>query len=501
MRAQGSGRPAVRVPLALVLVLAAAVAGCSGLAPKGPLAPPYAPPATELPAQWKPQADAGGAFGPQWQPAAPADGLPKGDWWSVFDDAQLNELESRCLAGNFSLQAALARLDLAQAQSRARSAALGPTVQAGATATRARISENRPLANYTTPNRSTVQNDVRPVLSVSWEFDWLGRLRLDAESARIGVQQSEADSESLRLLITSQVAAAYFQLRQLDEEIAVVQTSVDLQGKVLDLITRRYKEGASSEGDVAQQSALGQASRAQLALLRDQRNQQEDALATLTGTAAAQFRLLPGRLPPALPAIPLALPSTLLERRPDIASAERAMAASNAQIGVARAAYYPALTLAPTFVGTESSVLSQLFSARSAIWSLGLAATQTVFDNGRTDAAVDSAKANHAGTVANYRQTVLTAVQETQDALGSVQSLHQARQWQDEAVRSQDVAYRIGLTRYREGLDNAVTLALTEQNRLQAQRVLTQIRGSQFILGVRLIKALGGGWQGLKPPA
>jgi len=459
-----------------------------------PLAPPAALPDTALPAQWK---SADGAT--LWQAAAPADARPKSDWWTLLGDAQLDALEARCLAGNFSLQAAVARLDLAQAQSQARAAALGPTLQAGVSASRTRSSADRPLAAYGTQNQSTLQNDFRPALTVSYEFDWLGKIRLDVASARASAEQAAADQQNVRLLLTAQLASSYLALRQLDEEIAVVRDAVGLLDKVQALITKRYQAGAASQADLVAQSALAEASKAQLELLKGQRSQQEDALATLTGTPAPDFRLAAGRLPAALPGVPLAQPSTLLERRPDIAAAERAVAAANAQIGVARAAYYPSLMLAPALAGFESNALSNLVSTPSLIWALGLAASQTLFDGGRTDANVAAARASHAGAVANYRQTVLTAVQETQDALSGLQQLGLAAQRQDEAVRNQDKAYRIGLVRYREGLDNAILLATTEQSRLTALRVQSQIRGSQFQAAVGLIKALGGGWAGLPP--
>jgi NodT family efflux transporter outer membrane factor (OMF) lipoprotein len=375
-------------------------------------------------------------------------------------------------------------------------AGLFPSVQLGAAATRTRTSAERPVASYGAVNSSTIQNDFRPALSVSYEFDWLGKVRRDIESARASAEQAGADQENVRLILTTQVAVAYFQLHQFDEEIGILTESTASQQKVLDLISKRYALGAAGQADLAQQSALLESSKAQLELLKAQRNRQENALATLSGTPAANFHLPPGRLPASLPGIPLALPSSLLERRPDIASAERAMAAANAQIGVAKAAYFPSLMLSPTYGGYEANRLAGLFSAPSLIWSIGIAATQTLFDGGRISASVDFAKAGYAGTVANYRQSVLTAIQESQDAMDTLHELALARQKQDEAVRQQNKAYRISLVRYREGLDNALTLAITQQNQLAGERVLSQIRGSQLLSSVGLIKALGGGWQG-----
>ncbi|ERE19440.1 TolC family protein, partial [Pseudogulbenkiania ferrooxidans] len=192
---------------------------------------------------------------------------------------------------------------------------------------------------------------------------------------------------------------------------------------------------------------------------------------------------------------PSGAPSDLLQRRPDIASAERAMAAANAQIGVAKAAYFPQLTLAPAYIGSESTGLANLFSTPALIWGIGLQATQTLFDNGKTRAGVDYAEAGYRAALASYRQTVLQAVQETQDALGSLHGLDQARRQQDEAVRNQDKAYAVSQLRYREGLDSALTLAAARQSQLAAQRTLAQLRGGQLTASVGLLKALGGGWQ------
>jgi NodT family efflux transporter outer membrane factor (OMF) lipoprotein len=268
-----------------------------------------------------------------------------------------------------------------------------------------------------------------------------------------------------------------------------------LQQKVLDLTNFRRDFGASSESDVVLQRALVESSGAQLELLRNQRKQSENLLATLAGAPASSFSLSTGTLPVMPPAIPIDVPAKLLERRPDIASAERAMAAANAQIGLAKAAYFPSLMLTPALAGFESNGLSNLFSAPSLVWSLGVQASQTIFDGGRNRAGVDFAKAGYVAAAANYRQSVLVAIQETQDALSTLHGLDLARQKQDGAVRDQNKAYEITLLRYKEGLDNALTLATIQQNQLAALRVQSQIRGSQFLSAVSLLKALGGGWQ------
>ncbi|OHX12840.1 hypothetical protein BI347_04485 [Chromobacterium sphagni] len=468
--------------LPLLIALSFGAAACSAVGPD------YQRPASDLPAQWKSDND--------WLPAAPADALPKTEWWSAFGDGELNRLESEALSRSPTLQAALARLDQAEAQSRVHGAAALPAVSLGAAASRSRISADRPLSAYGSSNSSVVQNDLKPTLGVSYEIDWLGRVRRDIESARASAEQAAAEQANVQLLLTAQLASVYLQLRQQDEEIRLLDGIVAAQQRVLELTRIRRRNGLDAAGDEALQTAAVAANRAQRELLLNQRRQNEDLLATLSGTPAAGFRLAPGALPASAPQIPAGAPSLLLQRRPDIASAERAMAAANAQIGVARAAYFPQLTLMPTYAGSESSSLANLFSTPALIWSIGLQATQTLFDNGRTRANVDYAQAGYRAALANYRQSVLQAVQEAQDALGTLHGLDAARRQQDEAVRNQDKAYAIAKLRYREGLDNALTLAIVQQNQLTAQRTQAQLRGSQLIASVSLLKALGGGWQG-----
>jgi NodT family efflux transporter outer membrane factor (OMF) lipoprotein len=258
--------------------------------------------------------------------------------------------------------------------------------------------------------------------------------------------------------------------------------------------------GAAGQTELSQQKALTQSSGAQLEILKNSRNLQENLLATLTSTPAANFQLAPGRLPATLPAFPVSLPSNLLERRPDVAAAERAMAAANAQIGVAKAAFFPSLLVAPAFIGTDANNIANWLSLPSLLWSIGLTATQTIFDSGRTSANYRFAQAGYTGTVANYRQSVLVAIQETQDAMSNIQQYSSARLKQDEAVANLNRALRISSIRYREGLDTAQTLALLQQNQLTAERIKWQMHGNQFLANVALVKALGGGWEGFKQP-
>jgi len=472
----------------LIVALPLLCAACSTIGPD------YTRPViTDMPAAWKTE--------PGWQSASPADANPKKAWWIIFGDTQLDELEENCLKDNPNLKSAVARLDQALAQSTSHAASLLPTVALQADVTRSRISANRPLASYNTQNSSTVQNDFKPALTVSYEVDWLGRVRRDIESAQANAGQALADRENVRLVLTAQVASVYFQLRQIDEEIGFVTGLIALQQKVLELIRTRHEFGVAAKSDVVLQSALIEANKAQIELLKNQRKQTENTLATLTGVPASSFRLSAGSLPANIPMIPVALPATLLERRPDIASAERFMAAANAQIGIARAAYFPTLSLSPVLGGYESNDLSKLISVPSLLWSVGVHSTQTLFDAGRIRAGVDFAQAGYVAARANYRQSVLVAIEEAQDALGNLHGLASARQKQDEAVRDQNKAYEITLLRYQAGLDSALTLATIGQNQLAALRVQSQLRGSQFVSAVSLLKALGGDWYNGKPEA
>ena len=478
----------MRYTLALGLLVLTCV-GCS------PIGPDYERPDVELPQNWKSLPGANPAL---WKIANPSDDAPKDKWWKAFNDKTLEDLIEKCLANNNTLQVSLARLDQAIAQSEARGAALLPSLNMGAAATRTRTSENRPTTTYTSVNSSTTQNDFRPVAVMTYEIDWLGKVRRDVEASTNTAAQAAADTENVRLLLTAQLASAYFLLRQYDEEIRVLSNIVAIQKKLLDLIQKRYDLGAAGRTELSQQTALGESSGAQLEMLRSLRNVQENLIATLTGTPAALFSLAPGRLPDHPPAFPVSLPSSLLERRPDVAAAERAMAAANAQVGVAKAAFFPSLLIAPAFFGADSTNLANLLSVPSIVWSIGLTATQTLFDGGRTSANYRFAQAGYRATAASYRQTITVAIQETQDAMSSVQQLERARSKQDEAVRNLNKAYQISAIRYREGLDTAQTLALIQQNQLTAQRIKWQMHGGQFLANIALVKALGGGWDGYK---
>jgi NodT family efflux transporter outer membrane factor (OMF) lipoprotein len=340
---------------------AAVAAGCA-------VGPDYHRPPADVPTQWQPDAP--------WHEAVPADAALKGDWWRLFQDDTLNPLVERALTGNQDLRVAAARLDQARDQVTVVRSDLYPSVGLSAEAARGKTSANRPLAAYSFPTQSTVQNNFEVGPTVTYEADLFGRVRREVENARASAQQAEADFENTRLILTAQLVTDYFALRELDAEIAVVRHSLQLQRDALGFIASRHDLGFATGLDLAQQQALVDASATQLELLDNQRAQFEHAIATLVGIPAPSFAIPPALSTAALPAIPVGLPSDLLQRRPDVASAERSMAAANARIGVARAAYYPSIELGSSFgepnAGWQSTALATLFTAPSRLWSLGL---------------------------------------------------------------------------------------------------------------------------------
>jgi outer membrane protein, multidrug efflux system len=467
-----------------------AIAVAIGIAAGCAVGPDYHKPPAEVPPAWKPDAP--------WHEAAPSDGVLKGDWWRLFEDDTLNPLVERALTGNQDLRVAAARLDQARDQVTVVGSDLYPSVSLSAAAARGKTSANRPLAAYSFPSQSTVQNNFELGPTVNYEADLFGRVRREVEGARASAQQAEADFENTRLMLTAQLVTDYFALRELDAEIAVVRHSLQLQRDALGFIASRHDLGFATGLDLAQQQALVDASATQLELLDNQRSQYEHAIATLVGTPAPNFAIPPALSTAALPPIPVGLPSDLLQRRPDVASAERSMAAANARIGVARAAYYPSIVLGSSFsepnAGWQSNALATLFEAPSRLWSLGLSATQTLFDAGKTRANVRIANADYTAAVAAYRQTVLTAMEEVENGITGLASLDRAVTQADASVKSAQDAFDIATARYRGGVDTYLEMITAQQVLLTNQRQAVQVQGQQFATAVYLVKALGGGW-------
>lgn len=464
-------------------VLSSLIAGCA-------VGPNYMRPAVAAPDQW--QENTGDK---NWKIASPADAQRKGEWWTAFDDAQLTQLENRAQLGNLNLQAALARLDQARALTQASRSALLPNLALGAQHTRTRTSANRP--NTSTDSNSTVNSTLRDdntvAANVNYEVDLFGRVRRTAEASSAAAEQVAADLENIKLLLSADVAVSYFSLRSLASELAVLDQSIAAQGSILDIVRARYADGAVSGIDLAQQELTVSNDREQRELLQQTFDQERHALATLLGARIDDVKFDIAPLQGDLPAIPLLLPSELLERRPDIASAERGVAAANAQIGTAKSARFPTLTISARD-GFESGAFKQLFDAPSVAWAVGAGFTQTLFDGGATQARVDYAQAKHRETVANYRAVVLSAWREVEDGLSSARALANA---QTHAQQARAAALKIAdITddRYQLGLSSAVERYTARQAALNAQREEVRVAAQQWKNAVTLIKALGGGW-------
>ena len=464
-------------PLALAAT-AALLAGCA-------VGPAYRKPDVEVPAQWK--------LDEPWQVARPDDAAPRGPWWKRFGDPQLDALMDQALAASPTLDAATARLAQARANVDLSTAGLFPQVSVATRAARSRISANRPLTNYAVPNLSTIQNDYTLSFNVGYEADLWGRVRSSIEAARASAEQSEADWQNVRLVLTTDLAANYFNLRELDIELEVLAQSIALQRRALDLASARHELGAASGLDVAQQQALVDSTLTQVDVLQRQRDQFEHAIAALIGKPAPVFALAANAGDRSPPVIPLALPATVLQRRPDVASAERAMAAANAQVGIAKTAYYPGITLGPS-VGVDSRKLATLFDAPSLLWSLGVSLTQPLIDAGRVDANVAIARAGYQVAVANYRRAVLAAMQEVEDGVTGSAALDRALAQGRQAVASAQKVFQIATDRYEGGATSFTDVLTAQQSLLNVQRQQAQLTGQRMLVSVFLVKALGGEW-------
>ena len=463
-------------PLAVALALAGCAAG-----------PDYKRPSVDLPVVWTLEAP--------WRTGTPADAADKGDWWKAFGDPQLDALEQRAMADSPTLAIAAARLAQARATVTAQSAGLFPSLNLTSRDQRFRISADRPLASYTSPNASTVQNDFTLGVGASYEVDLAGRVSRSIEGAKASAEQSAADLANTRLVVSAELASDWFSLVTLDASLDVLDHSIALQRKALGFVNQRHDLGAGTGLEVAQQQALLDNTLTQVDVQKRQRAQFEHAIAALVGAPAPTFSLPPVRRDLQPPAIPVGMPSDLLQRRPDVASAERAMAAANAQIGVASAAFYPSVLLQPS-IGEESRILGALFDAPSLVWSIGVSATQTLFDAGRTRANVDFAKAGYDASVATYRRTVLTAMQEVEDGITGVASLDRATAQANVAVASAQRVLDMSNARYEGGVATYLDVITAQQSLLSAQLQAAQLAGQRQLVATALVKALGGGWSG-----
>lgn len=445
--------------------------------------PGYKRPTAAVPDMWKGE-------GP-WQAAVPKDAIPKGAWWQLFHDAELDQLEQELLQANQSLTAARDRLSQARSQARIASSAYFPAVSADPSGQREEVAANRPFAGGELP--PFTQNNFTVPFSVSYELDLFGRVRRNLEAANASLQESAATLENVRLVLTAELAADYFNLRELDREAGVVRQSVEIQQKGLDLVNRRHEGGVANGLEVAQQAALLDSTATQLELVLQQRAQYEHAIAALTGKSASAFSLADAPLNDAPPSIPTGVPSEILQRRPDVAASERQMAYENAQVGLAMAAFYPHITLSGGG-GWQSRDIASLITAPSAMWSLGGDLLQPIFDGGRNRANLALSRAAYDESVANYREGVLEAFQQVEDGLSGLALLNQAAKTQKAAVADSRRALDIANDRYVGGLTTYLDVITAQSTLLSNERLATQLLGQQMTTSVYLVKALGGAW-------
>ena len=464
--------------LRLILWAAAALlAGCS-------LAPHYQPPQPDAVASFK---EAGA-----WAPAAPADVQRQGPWWQAFGDSRLDELEKQLNAGSPDLYAAVARFEQARALSREARSNVFPTLSADAAARRGKSSSNAPLT--TALGRvPTTQNDFIAGLDLEWEVDLFGRLRNTAAAASAEAQSSAADLAAVQLSLQAELATDYFSLRGADSQVQLLEDTLKTYDRAWQLTSNRYQEGISTAADVDQADTLRQNARAQLAAVRLERAQLEHAVAVLLGQVPSLFTLEPATLAGAPPAVDVGLPSALLQRRPDVGRAERAMAAANARIGVARAAWFPVFSLSGT-AGYESILSSTWLQAPSRFWSVGPSGQIPLLDVGGRAALNRQARAAYQEAVASYRKTTLTAYQEVEDNLAGLHHLADELKADEAAAASaQSSAYHAD-QRYDAGVADYVEVTTTHTAALQAQRDSITVRVAQFNATVLLVRATGGGW-------
>jgi multidrug efflux system outer membrane protein len=455
-----------------------ALAGCT-------VGPNYNRPTATIPAKWD--------VAEPWRESAPKDASPKGEWWAVFHDDDLNALEKDAQAENQTIKISIAHLEQARATAAIQIATLFPTLGTAPSLERQRLSGNRP-PNSSIPVTSPVTLNAYSIpFIVGYEVDLFGPRRRSIEAAEAAYQANAADLENVRLLVTSQLAGDYFNLRQLDSELGILNRTVESLQRGLQLVNSRHQGGVASGLDVAQEQTLLNTTRTQATLLQQQRKQFEDAIAVLVGHPAQDFHAAIRELNAEPPAIDAGLPSDLLERRPDIAEAERQMAVANAQIGVARAAYYPSLNLFGQG-GWQSADITKLVNVPSLFWALGANVSESIFTGGARRAQVQFAKAGYDANVASYRQTVLSALQEVQDDITGLGVLNEAQQSQQQAVDAARRALDISTDRYAGGLVSYLDVVTAQQNLLAGQQQLAVIHGQRLVTSVLLVKALGGGW-------
>jgi len=462
-----------------------------------PVGPDYSKPGYTAPATYKetgaptvlvppPAPDGGGS----WQTASPSDGMLRGKWWEVYNDPQLNKLEERIATNNQSLRSAYETYLAARDQVASARSQFYPTLSAGPSFTHEKTSSNRPLATNQTP---TNYNDLQLTGQASWEPDFWGRIRRTVEAARDNAQASAADMANVNLSLEADMAQDYFELRGLDSQIKLLTATVADLERQLDLATRRLKGGVATQVDVEQAQTQLETVRAQLVDVGVARAQFEHAVGTIAEINLPDFGIPFSPLDLPLPKVPVGVPSQLLERRPDIAAAERRTAALNAQIGVAVSAFYPTITLGGTG-GFESTHGGTWLQGPSALWSLGGQAAQLLFDAGQRHALSDQARHNYEAQAANYKVAIFAAFQNVEDNLSALRILDQEAAVEQRAVESAQRSLNLSNQRYKGGATSYLEVLTAETTLISNQRTLTDLESRQFAASVQLIRSLGGGW-------
>jgi NodT family efflux transporter outer membrane factor (OMF) lipoprotein len=437
-----------------------------------------------------PTADAYKELGP-WTPAQPADRLPRDSWWTLYESAELDQLQTRLISGSPTLAAAFANYAQARALSDQARAGLFPTVGLNASATRNRDSVNAPLRLPTSP---PYFNDNSLGGSVSYELDLWGQIRNEVAAGEANAAASAADLENARLSLIAQLANDYIQLRSLDRNSAILDETVVAYARALGLTEQRHNAGIAPGLDVSQAQTQLDAARSQASQTLAQRALMEHAIAALLGVSASTFSIKPEIIDIKLPQIPSGVPATLLQRRPDIAAAQRRMISANANIGVARAAYFPTLTLGGQG-GFQSTSASNWLSAPSSFWAIGPNALLSVFDGGLRKAQVAQARAEFDASAANYRGIVVSAFQQVEDSLATLNHYHDASVEEKAAVDAAQRTLDFSMALYKQGATDYLTVVTSQTALLQTQLEALTLDTLQLSASVNLILALGGGWE------
>jgi len=461
-----------------VLALALGLGGCAvGPAYERPAALPAGP----VPASYK----GVNAPLPGWAPAAPADALERGPWWQLFNDPELDRLSRQVEVANQNIAVAVANYAQARSIVAQQRASLFPVVSLGAGGDRA--------GGGSGDTSRGAASAYRLQIGASWEPDVFGRLRTAVDAAEASAQASAADLASVRLAALGELAINYFSLRQTDAQIGMLATTIEGYERVLQITSNRFAAGVSARSDVLQAQTQLATARSDALGLQRSRAELEHAIAVLVGQSPSSFALASTPWQVVVPAVPVGVPSTLLQRRPDIAAAERDVAVANANIGIARSAYFPTFGLSASY-GNNTSRVGDLFSLSNAAWSFGLSAAQTLFNAGATRASVEGAEARQQATVANYRQVVLTAFADVENGLAATRVLEQQQQLRVEAAEAAGLVEQQILNRYQAGQVSYTEVVQAQVTALNARRQLVQVQADRQTAAVSLIQALGGGW-------